>query len=134
MRRRALTTALAAVFTFVSMGMTARANDRDACSSDPARVHCLVLELRNPTEERARTVVHRLAASGFSAQATGPVVVMNATEERITRWLRARLVRRTLERSATEGTGCMIVLERYRIPANLRAYVSSIVIGHQVCE
>jgi hypothetical protein len=101
---------------------------------DEPRRHCVILGLRQETEENAAEVERILVADGYRAARDGAEVAVMVTAEEIQRLFGARIQWSVTGASATSRMVREANLRGGRVPASLRRRVSSFAIGHQICE
>jgi hypothetical protein len=112
-------------------GLSAAIEDDGAATPDR---HCLLLELRNPSEQTASEVEQMLVREGVQVAREGPDVALLVTEAEIRRLFGARLRWSVTGASASSTMIREPRLQGGRVPARLRSRVASFAIGHQICE
>lgn len=96
--------------------------------------HCVLLALRDPSEQAALEVEQQLAREGLRVAREGPDVALSLTAAEIRRLFGARLRWSVTGASATPTLIREVHLQGGRVPARLRSRVASFAIGHQICE
>ena len=87
-------------------------------------IYVLFVELAEPYEANRATLQKMLKVEGYEAYTEGDREVSLAlTAGELRKLFNARVVRRTLEKSATRGTASQPVLEGARIPERFRKLI-----------
>jgi hypothetical protein len=113
-----------AIFLAVLSPMPCLSGDSVAAEPRADESYTLFVELREPYEKSRATLQKALKAEGYEAFAEGDrEAILVLTAGKIRKLFGARIVHRTVEKSATHGTASQPFLEGARIPARFEKLI-----------